>query len=279
MTYKDYRIIAVTPAGRRQYLEILIPQIKAYQAAGVVDEYVLWVNTNNAEDILYMEKCAQNDPDFIKLIRLPNGVTCDGNFTIHHFFKHAVDENAVYVRFDDDILCIDTVIAFKRFLDFRINNPNFFMVYANILNNAVCAHILQRMRLLDTKAGLSGYNCLDRIGWNDGNFVANLHDQVIRALEAGTGLTTFRYDNEWCLFGNERVSINCIAWMGGIFKHQCDGIVGYDEEQEIACNMPRQRGLINVIFGSYCVLHYAFFSQRAHLDSNGYFEKIKKLVS
>ena len=43
------RIVVVTPAGRRRYLEILFRYILKLRP--IMDEYRLWVNTENNEDI------------------------------------------------------------------------------------------------------------------------------------------------------------------------------------------------------------------------------------
>lgn len=60
----EYRIVVVTPAGRK----LLIPQIQGLKP--YVDEYRLWVNTDNADDIEYMKRVASEDPDFIKMEHL-----------------------------------------------------------------------------------------------------------------------------------------------------------------------------------------------------------------
>lgn len=279
MVYRNNRIIAVTPAGRRRYLKFLIPHLKDYHNAGILDEYHLWVNTTNIEDIAYMEEVATANPQFIKLVRLPDGVRVQGTISICHFFQQAQDENTVYVRFDDDIILIDTVDAFKTFLDFRIDNPCYFLVYANIINNSICAHILQRLNILNDKAGFAGYACMDNIGWSTGSFAANIHDQVIEAMNSGKGLSHFKYNNVWCLYNNERVSINCISWLGNDFKKWCGGKIGADEEEELASSIPRRLGLRNIIFGGYCVLHYAFGTQRNYLDELDYYNKITKCIS
>ena len=48
------RIVVVTPAGRKRYLEILFRYILKLRP--IMDEYRLWVNTENNEDIEYMNE-------------------------------------------------------------------------------------------------------------------------------------------------------------------------------------------------------------------------------
>ena len=103
------RVVVVTPAGRRRYMAILVRHVLRLRP--VVDEYRVWVNTSDPGDIEYLESLpAQCPPGFLTLERLPPGAGgVQGNASICHFFRNCADENTVYVRFDDDIVCIDDV--------------------------------------------------------------------------------------------------------------------------------------------------------------------------
>lgn len=270
--YKDFRIVVVTPAGRRRYLELLIPQIKRYK--GVVDEYRLWVNTGYLEDIEFMREQADKDPEFIKLEFLPPHVHCDGNFSIRNFFKNCQDPNTIYVRFDDDIVYLDTVDAFTRFLDFRISHPEYFLVYPTILNNAIITHLLQRMGKLNLTHGFSGYLCMDDIGWNSPLFSENVHRQILEK----PSLDFYRMNVNWQLVNYERVSINCISWFGSEFA-KFDAEVGRDEEQWLATDKPQHDQKMNCINGDFVCVHYAYFTQRNHLDATDVLPKYKEKLT
>jgi len=274
--YRDFKIVTVTPAGRKEYLELLIPQLLAYKTDGVLDECHLWLNTLDVSDLKYMIELENKHPNFIKLISLPG--ECRHSASIYKFFKYCVEEKTIYVRFDDDVVVLDDVHAFKRFLDFRIDNPFYFMVFANILNNAVTTHILQRLCRLDISIGVSGYACLDEIGWKSPDFAAHVHNQILTTLTTEHSFRRYYLNSPWILFNRERYSINCIAWIGSHFKDVCDGIVGEDEEQEISVMMPIRYGLCNIIFGDYCVVHYAFGPQREGLDKARYLDKYKDIL-
>jgi len=276
MPYRGHKIVLVTPAGRKRYMELLFPQILKYQHAGVVDEYHFWKNTVNTDDIAFMTQTARLHPDFVRIAELPRKVPVNGNLSIYDFFKRCIETNTVYVRFDDDIVVLDTVDAFKKFLDFRIDNNKYFMVYANILNNAMCTYILQHNGRLSTDKGIAQYLCMDEVGWKSGEFAAGVHDQVLKQLELD-GLSHFRYPGSWPLLQHERVSINCLSWLGENLNAACKGLVGEDEEDEISVQIPKKKGLFNVIFGEYCVVHYAFFTQRLYLDEHGYEDKYRQL--
>lgn len=265
MTWRGYRVVVVTPAGRKRYLELLFPQILNYQ---IVDEYQLWKNTTDEQDLEYMDSLQTQYPDFVKTKTC--GVPINGNSSIHYFFKECTEDNTVYIRFDDDIVVLDDIDAFKSFLDFRINNKNYFLVYATILNNAVVSHILQRHGKI-AQIPRVGYNVMDQFGWQNPEFACSLHDQILSKPD----LSSFRIGSEWLLYDYEHVSINCISWLGTEFRNQCNGVVAANEEPWLACEMPRKLGMINCIYGNYCVVHYAFFTQRDLVDREGYTEKYR----
>lgn len=266
--FREHRVVIVTPAGRRRYMELLVPQVLALR--GVVDEYRLWLNTRDADDIAYCEDLAAQHPGFITLERLPRGVTVNGNFTIRHFFKACVDPATVYVRLDDDVVMLDTLDAFKAMLDFRLDHPQFFLVYGCILNNATITHIQQRMMRLGTDDGPAGYACMDPVGWGSPEFAESLHRSVLRRLDdapdPAAPLAAFRMPPWQLHFANERVSINCISWLGSEFA-KFDGVVGDDEEAWLSTQKPASMNRWNCIFGGFVCVHYAFAPQRSHLDS------------
>lgn len=217
-----------------------------------------------------MQSVQKEYPDFIKLEYLT--VPHNGTQSICSFFKNCIDKNTVYVRFDDDIVMIDDVDSFKKFLKFRVDNPQYFMVYANILNNSVLAHLHNRFGTLNTDHGFAAHNCMDDTGWKDPKFAENIHRQVLEKKD----LSYFHFNKVWVLHDYERVSINCISWLGEEFA-QFDGVVGDDEEQWLASDKPSQIKKPNVIYGEFTVVHYAFYTQREHIDKTDILSQYKKL--
>lgn len=255
----NIRIIVVTPAGRKKYLEILFKYIGRLRP--IVDEYRLWVNTENKADINYMIDFQKANKDYVSLDYLPKGVKVNGNKTINYFFKRCTNQRTIYVRFDDDIVYIDDIEKFKQFLLFRLNNPKYFLVYGNIINNAICSHLHQLNGALGGE--LVKYNCFDEVGWKDGNFAKSIHYKVF---ENFNDLSSFRMKN--LLLNNfERVSINCISWNGDCFRKFSGNVLG-DEEKYISCEKPREMNLKNIIYGDFLCIHYAFFTQREIVDKD-----------
>lgn len=257
--FGDLRVVIVTPAGRARYLEILLPQVKVLRDAGLADEYRLWVNTTDARDIQWMERAAAEDPEFVKLERLT--VPHDGSFSIYSFFKNCTDPRAIYVRFDDDLVLLDDPERFAEYLAFRVAHPEYFLVYGNILNNAAIAYIHQRVGNLNAAAGVTGPDCMDEIGWRAPWFARNLHEQVLAARD----LARFRLPFNWTLVNYERVSINCISWLGARFA-EFGGKIAKDEEANLSQERPKLMKLPNCIYGGFACVHFAFYVQRERLE-------------
>ena len=265
--FENKKIIIVTPAGRKRYLEILIKYI--LNLRDVVDEYRLWVNTKNEEDILFIEQLAKIYPEFIKLEYNSCLINQDNpGESIYSFFKNCKEPNTVYIRFDDDIIRMEGLNEFKNFLKFRIDHPEYFLVYGNILNNAITTHIHQRKGNLNISSEIVSYDSNDIHGWNNAFFAENLHRQVL-----DKKLNDFHF-GIWKLYNYERVSINCISWLGEEFE-KFNGIVHPNEEQWLSVNKPMNLEKFNVIYGDFVCLHYAFFTQRGYLDTTDILDKNK----
>ena len=59
------RVVSVTPAGRRRYIEILVPHL--LRQRHVIQEHHWWLNTNVAEDIAYIHQLCADHPDFFRV--------------------------------------------------------------------------------------------------------------------------------------------------------------------------------------------------------------------
>src|SRR6185312_15673304 len=120
--FEGYRVVAVTPAGRRRYMELLVPQILA---SNLVDRYDIWVNTADPADIAFFEGLAAKY-DRVRLVPQPDG-KAPGVPAIHGFHRLAMDVDTIYVRFDDDIVWLEPGF-FEALLRFRVDHPHYFLV-------------------------------------------------------------------------------------------------------------------------------------------------------
>jgi len=265
------KVIIVSPAGRRKTLALLIPQI--LELRSFVEEYRLWVNTYVKEDVDYMIEISNKYPDFIKLEYLPPGVNVEGQYSLHHFFKNCIDPNTVYVRIDDDVVLLDTLDSFKNFVEFRKNNPQYFLVFANILNNCITTNLTQTAgRIPKINNQIAEYNAFGGNCWNDANFAESLHRHILDNLP----VSNFRTGANTEVVNYERVSINCISWLGEEFA-KFNGIVGREEEQWLSSDKPKEISMPCCIYGDFVCVHYSFYTQKQHLDSTNILESYYKI--
>lgn len=259
----------VTPAGRKRYLEILYLYLKSQKSE--FDIWQLWINTADKDDIEYMNELAANH-NWIKLY--PCTVPVRGNDSISSFFGENVHrDDTIYIRLDDDIVYLSpNFIADLKAA--RLKNPLPFLVYPNIINNAPISHLHFRNNLISHDK-IPQYNLLDDVGWNDPLFAEQLHNSFIKSIEENNinlWRSSFR---EWNLFNYDSVSINCICWFGTMMKNIQ---VGIPEEQFLSHFIPAALKLPNLIVNQPICAHYAFYTQRDHIDTTNILQKYKNIA-
>ena len=259
--FNGYKIVSVTPAGRKRYLKILNNYL--LKNKNIIDKHVFWVNTKNKEDIDYMEYLAKKYPDFYELqfideqINLKNEISNYNSLNIHNFFKRCIEPETIYIRFDDDI-CYIHKDAIENLLKFRIDNPDFFIVYPLIINNCYMTNILQQKNISSNKYGVAGEDRMGE-GWSNPKIGENLHYEFLNNLEK-QNLNIYKIDNI-ALENYNLVSINCICWFGHEFS-KFGGVVGRDEEMWLGLSKPYQCFKYNAICGNSLVVHFSFYTQR-----------------
>lgn len=266
--------IVVTPAGRKRYLEVLFLHMEREHTNNGFDEWHLWLNTNIQSDITYCQNLEKSH-SWIKTIQI-EGIIEVSNLNICKFFKFACDEDAVYIRLDDDIVFIEKGF-FDKLYRYRIENPEPFLVYGNIINNAIISYLHQNNGLVNYPEKLT-YNCGDRVGWEMPFFAEAIHRAFIADVKAGNIDKWHNSFKEHVCKDFERVSINCIAWLGKTFA-EFGGDVNKCEEPWLSSVKSCELNKPNVIFGDAIVAHFAFFTQRNHLDRTNILDEYKKLIN
>lgn len=268
---KKYKTVLTIPAGRKRYMEVLLPYI--LREYDLLDEIRLWVNTNNFDDIIWMvEQSLKYDK--IKLDRTvvenPTPNIPHPNYELYRFWENCKDEETLYLRLDDDVVWLEDNF-FKKMIDFRINNPEPLFIYPNIINNSVTDHIHQRLGCFKDLAKIK-HDCLDPSGVMDGVHASQRHSEFIADVKANN-LNKYKFD-KWILFNYERVSINSLAWFGKDIK---DIVFEKDEEDFVSCKAPAIVGRPNMIYGGPLAVHFAFNMQRAHMDQTDILESYTTL--
>ena len=89
--YNNYKIVCNTAAGRRRYMQYLIPLVIS---SDLVDRYDIWVNTNDNVDIEFFTLLAKKYPK-INLVWQPEGIV-DGINSINSFYRYCTEEDTIY---------------------------------------------------------------------------------------------------------------------------------------------------------------------------------------
>lgn len=268
--YNNYKVVVNTAAGRRRYMQYLIPFVLS---SDIVDRYDIWINTHNGADIEFFRQVAAMFSK-VNLVWQPDGIV-DGNKSINAFYKSCIEENTIYFKLDDDIVWMEPD-AIEKMVKFRVDNPEYFLVTPLVINNSLTTYLLQ----VHKKIKLNEYynsSANHPILWKSGDFATQLHLWFLskklkhndyQYLHLGIG----------CKMGMTRFSINAILWFGETMK-KFNGIVPGDDEEFLSCIYPTQQGMDNCWNGDVVMAHFAFFTQRKQLDKAGILEQYGDYLS
>lgn len=248
--------VIVTPAGRRRYMELLAAHLKQQRSS--FDEWHLWLNTNDPDDIAY---CRSLDAVVVE----PEGSNpAEGSRNIHRFFPgDSCELGTLYLRLDDDVVWLEDGFVEAIFAA-REQERDAFLMSANIVNNAICSHLHWRLG----QVGRCGYACMDEVGWKTPSYAEHVHRRFIDADD----LENWKFPRWW--LGGERFSINAMAWRGGDFA-RFGGRVEADEEQWLT---ERAGQGPNMIYGRAMCAHFAFHTQREYLDTTNILSLYRRMA-
>lgn len=261
--YQNYKVVVVTAAGRRRYMQYLIPYVVS---CSLVDRYDMWINTHNGADIAFFEQVASQFP-IVHLVWQPEGIV-NGNASINAFYRSCTEEDAIYFKLDDDIIWQEAD-AMEKMIRFRAENPRYFLVSPLVINNALSSYLLQ----IEGKLQLSEYHpasAQSPVLWKSGQFAYELHHWFLtRYLQTGKTAALHIGKKE---MGETRFSINAILWFGKDMSNFAGEVPG-DDEEFLSCIYPSLRGLSNAWNGDAIMVHFAFFTQRKQLDKQNILEQ------
>lgn len=265
---EGYRIVVVTPAGRRRYMRLLVPQVLA---SPLVDRYDIWVNTPDQGDLAFLRGIAALDPR-IRLVAQPDGAAPQVE-SIGAFHRTATDADTIYVRLDDDIVWLEPGF-FETLARFRIANPEYFLVMPLIINNAICTFLLQTFGKISPSRFVNAF-CMDEFGWRDPYLALDLHRLLIGLIERGETRRLHLPSREIAL---SRFSINSICWFGTDMA-AIEGKVDEEEEHDLSLALPLRINRRNCFCGDTLVAHYAFVHQRRKLERSGVLEQYQRVLA
>jgi hypothetical protein len=252
-----HRIVAVTPAGRRHYLELLAHYVLADES---ITEWQLWDNCRDPADRAYIEALAGRSPK-VQLVRIPGS---DGGLrAINRFYAGIRDRAAFYIKMDDDLVYLPRGFGAALYRRAMSERGRYAWWSPLVVNNALCTWLLKyhsRVRIdahVSAQAGC-GY------GWRSPVFAEQLHRVFLEAARSGR-LSAFHVpDAEVSL---ARFSINCIGLFGedvaALGEQFCPPEV--DDEEWISAVLPSRLGRPGRILGDILVSHFSFFTQERDL--------------
>jgi hypothetical protein len=246
-------------------MRILAPYVLSDPA---IDEWQIWLNTNNPEDLAWLRKLGSNAK--VRLIEPPSQQP-DGIRSINQFWQFCDDPASVYIRLDDDIVWLEKEF-FQNLIQNRYMDSRSFLVSAMVINNAMCTYLLQLDGLVKAENYLPAY-CMDPMTWKSGEFAEQLHEWALRAIPAGILPRRFgTYPIALCRF-----SINAICFFGRDIQPILNKIEG-DEEEFISCIIPTYLHKANLITTDAWCSHFSFGPQSSHLAGTNILDRYNRIM-
>lgn len=279
----------------------------------VIDEYHLWVNTIVEEDLNYINEFAKQNKDFVQLKYGCDELDPEQMGRAHNvkrFYNYCVEPNTFYFKVDDDIIFLEKNI-FEVLSQYKIDNPNTFLVYPMIINNYWCTHFLRKYDAIDVpecvvcdqtwypdfaKARKAMKNCpgtmsdnldepkprdyipenriMSPLYWYNPQFAYQVLDSTYEYIVENklSLLNTPNIDLDY-----EPVSINFIMWSGEDFAKFDGDVKSVDDEPWLSLFYPLKYDLKNAIVGNIRAVHYAYWPQRNYLDQTDILSKYEKI--
>lgn len=256
------KVISVCPAGRRRFLEILVPYL--LRNRDVIHEHHWWLNTRDPGDVAYIRGLASEHPSFFRVVAKPHDPRLGTGANIWTYLRECVAPDTLYLRFDDDI-CYVAPDAIANLVRYRQEHRRPFLVLGNIVNNAVCTHFRQRAGIVPASWGNVANECMDAVGWNSGTFARRLHHLFLDDLEQGRHERWTQHG--FPIDGTSRFSVNAISWFGADLAGTPEiAIDEVDEEPFLTADLPKRLGRPNEVCPDALFGHYAFYTQRDYLE-------------
>ena len=161
-------------------------------------------------------------------------------------------KNDVFLKCDDDIVYFD-IERLRDFIAFRRENPQYFLVSANVINNGVCAHFQQASGAIPTDfdsfelpdGGMCGSL------WASGAKAGRLHALFLKNPPA------FADAASTPIAWRERISINFVSWLGEDLVHLPD--IMSDDEHDLCYGVRKRANKLNCVYPPFVAAHLSFW--------------------
>ncbi len=264
------RVVAVTPAGRRGYLELLAHYVLADPD---IDEWQLWDNCRQQSDREYLQVLKSMSPK-VRIVTMPK---VDGNNgSINAFYKTCDDVNAFYVKMDDDLVYLQPGLSKNLLKRASLTRGSHLWWSPLVINNATCTWSLKYFSKVFIAADASAQaGC--RVGWNSAEFASSLHAFFLELLRQDKLQSLFVPDIDIMA---TRFSINCIGFFGSDVRDAGESFCppGVDDEEWLSAVLPARLNMPGRIIGDLIVAHFGFFPQELKLLKTNTLDKYYELA-
>jgi hypothetical protein len=270
MSYTDpagkvWRVVPWTPYGREETVSILLEYMRRDHAAGVVDEWILYMNTDDHQqsDRDYAYHLAETYP-WIRTVERPSHlpVKHPKQMNTGHAYLYFLDPDTVYIRFDDDIVYVHED-AISNLVAARIQaGDRSIVAFPIIWHNAVCSWHLQTHGKIPHSYGVVGAPyCMDPVGWADAKFAERIHNLLLEKIHENRVHDLFLHHTVQLPVGLQ-FSVSCFAATSDLYRNLPEpGFLGHHAEEENwhTVDYPNRTGLPNFIVPDALVAHLSFF--------------------
>lgn len=177
------RVVVCTAAGRKKFLELQLPQMQRDFDAGDISEWALWVNTDDAGDLAYIDELAAQYTWIKKIVRTDLGGVCLRRVT-HFWARGMTDPHAIYVKMDDDVVWIAGG-TIRKCVNALLDDTKLGVVSPWLVNNTIAAHCMQRFGLHSRSVGFIPYSYWIRPFAGRPDWTEEIHSSFLRAAESG----------------------------------------------------------------------------------------------
>jgi hypothetical protein len=237
----------------------------------LIDGWQLWLNTISPTDIAYLHSMeAENSK--VKVYSFPEQIipswqTYDPLIT-HKFLQFTHDDDTIYIRFDDDIIWVEDG-AIEKIVSAKIDHPESFLIYPNIINSTICTSWHQEIGALSEESGVVkkektddlSYAYLDEFNYSDSKLIDHIHNTFRKRYNDKT-LSAYYLPSRF-FDDYKHFSICSICWSGKD-KLTC----GRVEERQLSWELPIQLNRKVYFCGNALMVHYAYHTQRDYLEKS-----------
>lgn len=267
---QEYKVVICTPSGRQKYLDIFKKFIYRKMEERLIDGWQIWQNTVNPPDIDYLASMAAENPK-VKVYKIDEPITPTWKFCnpvqTYKFFKYAHDDDTIYIRFDDDIVWCEEG-AIEKICKARIDVPDAFLIYPNIINSTICTAWHQQIGALSEEAGvvrkeIAGnydWDYLDEFNYTDSKLIWHIY-QTFKKRYNENSLSAYYLPNK-SFSDYKHFSICSIAWWGK------DKLApGPIEEPQLSWELPMEFQRPVFFVGNALMFHASYHTQEDALDA------------